>query len=93
MLNLQSIQAVQADYHDLISCIDEQEDIWKRKMETAHGKAKDEISEKLRLLHESKQSIEELYSIYFDCEEEDWDTVVERASKAFNLTMRFEGMA
>jgi hypothetical protein len=93
MLDQQSMQAVQADYHELIACIDEQETIWKEKMENVHGNAKDEISEKLRLLHESKKSIDELYSIYFDCQEEDWDKVVEKASKAFNLTMRFEGMA
>lgn len=93
MLDLQSMQSVQNDYHELMTCIDEQEDIWKSKLSSANGKEHAEISKKLQLLHESKKSIEELYSIYFDCEEEDWDKVVEKASKAFQLTMNFEGMA
>lgn len=93
MLDLQSMQTVQNDYHELMSCIDEQEHIWKTKMESAIGKTRDDITQKLELLRESRKSIDELYSIYFDCDEADWDKVVEKASTAFKLTMNFEGMA
>lgn len=89
MLNPGALKAIQEDYHELMDCIEEQEAIWKAQ----GGDLKDDILQKLKLLEESRKSIEELYSIYFDCQEEDWDKVVEKASKAFQLTMLYEGMA
>ncbi len=92
MFNSQSIQATQNDYHELMSCIDEQELLWKTKMETANGEELDIIRKKLTLLLESRKSINELYSIYFDCPRENWEQVVQKASRAFKMTIDFENM-
>lgn len=92
MLDPRAMRAVQEDYHELMTCIDEQEAMWRALAIGEVGESKNSMLKKIQLLQESRKSIEELYSIYFDCHDEDWDRVVAKASKAFNLTMKYEGM-